>query len=453
MNLKSIRIENYKSIHDTTFNLDNHFSVLVGPNDHGKSNILHAVHDFFCFPINEDGSPSKNEAIYRNKKRRNASAAPLRISCLISNLPAGLKHTKKKLDQIAITIQFMANGEIRCSLNSPTLDQPKRAHSKAAWEKYVAIRSAFNTIYVPTFRNLEAHLLESDDDAALYNLISSQLLNMLETQQGGTTRAYRTINGINGKINALVESSFNDIRNQVARYLPSTTKTEIDFGFLQHIKEDERDKYLSKMIAREVFIKNKTDGARISELGSGIQQAVLIGLLEKNLIKPGKTNLLLIEEPESFLHPSAQRELFVKLTDLTRKPATQAIFSTHSAAIVDSSPLKSIIAIRKDNEHNTDAFAFNASERKLTAKDVNKFEIEKTFQNSELFFSDLIVLVEGRSDQLVLREAIKKLTPELFYRITILDVGGSGSMDVFINFIKSFESGKKNSLQMAGYFR
>lgn len=452
MNLKLIRIENYKSIHDTTFRLDNHFSVLVGPNDHGKSNILHAIHDFFTFPITEDGNPERNDAIYRNKKRRNASAAPMRITCLISNLPAGLKHTKRKLDEVAITIQFMANGEVRCSLNSPSLNKARRAHSKAAWEKYYAIRSIFNTIYVPTFRNLEAHLLESDDNAALYNLISTQLLSMLETQQGGTTRAYRTINGINEKIKTLVESSFDDIRSQVARYLPSTTRTDIDFGFLQHIKEDERDKYLSKMIAREVFIKNKTDGAKISELGSGIQQAVLIGLLEKNLIKQGKSNLLLIEEPESFLHPSAQRELFVKLTDLTRKPATQAIFSTHSAAIVDSSPLRSIVAIRKDIEQNTDAIGFNASERKITIKDLNKLEIEKTFQNSELFFSDLIVLVEGRSDQLVLREAIRRLAPELFYRITILDVGGSGSMDVFINFIRSFEFNKKTAFKWLAIF-
>lgn len=440
MKIHKIRIENYKSIGDVTFDLNDTTSVIVGPNDHGKTNILNAIHDIFSFSFQEGTNKLHDSSFYKKKKRRDSGASPLRISFQIKELPNGLRYTKKRLSSIALSIQFMADGTFRCSFNNLELTKPKRTHSQKAFEKYREIRSHLNVIYVPTFRNLEAHLNEYTDEAALYSLISTQLLSMMETQQGGTTAAYRTVNSIYEKISTLVDRSFRDIEKQVSTYLPSSSKLKIDFGFLN--KTDDPDRALSKIIAKEVFVKNKSDGTKITDLGSGIQQAVLIGLLEKNLIRQNKTNILLFEEPESFLHPSAQRELFLKLSNLTKRPSTQGIFSTHSAAIVDSANLSSLIVIKKDLEFGiTDVFPFSPPDAGVfNQKEFARLELEKTFQNSEIFFSELVVFVEGRSDQLVLREAIRKKFPELAYKITIVDVGGSGSVDLFINFISSFRN-------------
>lgn len=444
MKLSRIRIENYKSIEDVNFEINEDVSVIVGPNDHGKTNILMAILDAFTFPYKDENEIS-DTSFYKRRKRRDSGATPLRISFFITNLPKGLRHTKKKLDSIALSIHFMAKGTFRCFINSNDLTRPKRKHSKSAWTKYLAIRSNLNVIYVPTFRNLETHLQEFHEQAALYNLISTHLLGMLETQQGGTTAEYRTINSLYEKIEKLVTRSFEEIEDQVSHYMPSSSKVLVNFGFLNNGKES-ADKYLSRLIAKEVFVKNKNDGTRVSDLGSGIQQAVLIGLLEKNLIKNNKTNVILFEEPESFLHPSAQRELFLKLSKLTKRPSTHAIFSTHSAAVVDSANLKSLIVIKKNSKSGiTKVFPFKYIKNSTFGdKDFSKLELEKTFQNSEIFFSDLVVFVEGRSDQLVLREVIKQKYPELSYRITIIDIGGSGSVDVFANFISCFrnEDGK-----------
>jgi len=142
-----IKIENYRSIKCIEIKLLDKI-LLVGPNDHGKTNILKAVGDFLNLDLN-----TENETFYRKNKRRDSGSSPLRFSFVIDDLPPGLRHTRKKLKTMAFTIQVMANGEVKVSQNSLKLDSPKSKNNKKIKEKLKEMQKNLSVTYVPTFRD------------------------------------------------------------------------------------------------------------------------------------------------------------------------------------------------------------------------------------------------------------------------------------------------------------
>lgn len=75
------------------------------------------------------------------------------------------------------------------------------------------------------------------------------------------------------------------------------------------------------------------------EVGSGLQSLLEFGLVRSSLADAPGTQFVAVEEPEAFLHPSAQRTLArrpVPRTDAHR------LISTHSAVLVDEAPFESV---------------------------------------------------------------------------------------------------------------
>jgi len=290
--------------------------------------------------------------------------------------------------------------------------------------------------------HLEHHLFSSDENAILFSQISKLLSDATVAKRGGT-KEVTLIRGVKNNIEELIERSFSDVQKTVNKYIPSGSGSKFGFKFLNVSKEKE-DSFLSELITREVYISDKENSVIVNDLGSGIQQAVVVGLLEREMLKSSKSNLILFEEPESFLHPNAQREMYLKLLGLCQKPSTQGIFSTHSNAVLDATPIESVVAIKKCSVSGAGAITHSLQYEKLgqtTGETLLKYlEIEKTFKNSDLFYSDLVVFVEGLSDKLVLEEATKKLLPENVYRISFIPVDGNSHFLNTVKYLDSFQS-------------
>lgn len=80
------------------------------------------------------------------------------------------------------------------------------------------------------------------------------------------------------------------------------------------------------------------DGFRsqLTEKGSGIQSATIIGLFNyytKN-INTVTSALLCIEEPEVYLHPHARRVISDRLDDFLDGQKNQVIITTHSSEFI-----------------------------------------------------------------------------------------------------------------------
>lgn len=85
----------------------------------------------------------------------------------------------------------------------------------------------------------------------------------------------------------------------------------------------------------EIINPEETQSLPVSEYGSGIKSLTVIAL-HRMLAQLGNTSIVLgIEEPETNLHPQAQRMLINSLKTGRQTCETQAIFATHST-IVDA---------------------------------------------------------------------------------------------------------------------
>lgn len=122
-----------------------------------------------------------------------------------------------------------------------------------------------------------------------------------------------------------------------------------------------------------------------------------------------KSRMLLVEEPELFLHPSAIRSVRDLLYLLASSSEFQVMAATHSPIIIDlSRPHTTLARVcatsnRGSVLHQFSNTLFSAAERE-TMKMLNYFDPYVC----EAFFSSKVVLVEGDTEAVALRELLSR---------------------------------------------
>lgn len=180
-------------------------------------------------------------------------------------------------------------------------------------------------------------------------------------------------------------------------------------------------------------------------MGSGIQSAVVISLLQAYRELNKDTALLLFEEPELFLHPHGRRHLFRLLCALEAK-GTQVLYTTHSQDLVDLERIDSVRIVGNDRESGTQAIAPLTGP--LTADHRKRLKMAKHFgaPRNEVFFADTVVLVEGVTEQTAIRIlADLRPSPVGLDRLncSVLEVGGKPALPLMIDACRSL---RKNVL-------
>ena len=166
----------------------------------------------------------------------------------------------------------------------------------------------------------------------------------------------------------------------------------------------------------------------IANQGTGMVRAAVFGLLrfrQQWLKKRGGNDsrglIIGFEEPEIFLHPSAanqMRDLIYELSDGT----SQIVATTHSPYLIDLSrkPKQVLNRFHYEEGHST-IHPFSVSEkfRELQGndKDQVKMLIKLDDHVSRIFFTRKVIVVEGDTEEVLLKEAIRRMPPELRARV------------------------------------
>jgi putative ATP-dependent endonuclease of the OLD family len=155
-------------------------------------------------------------------------------------------------------------------------------------------------------------------------------------------------------------------------------------------------------------------------------------------------SLLFIEEPEAHLHPQMQQTFIKNIDKFIRNKNwnVQIVITTHSSHIVSDCGFDCIRYFDNSNKNIgvevKDLSVFkNLQENK--SPNANKFLKQYiTTTNSDMFFADKIIMVEGTVERLLLHEMIKKEAKTLLNQyISIIEVGGAYALNFkeFLNFI------------------
>lgn len=143
--------------------------------------------------------------------------------------------------------------------------------------------------------------------------------------------------------------------------------------------------------------------------------------------------VIAIEEPESHLHPNAQKKLYSQIAAIVG----QKIVATHSSYIAGSSMLKEVRSIFKDN---TKTSVGKFIETNFIPEDTRKIYRQVINTRGELFFSKLVILFEGETEEQALPLTIKRHLSKspIELGVDFIGVGGSGNYLPFIRFFEAF---------------
>lgn len=218
-------------------------------------------------------------------------------------------------------------------------------------------------------------------------------------------------------------------------FQPAVGKVEVDkiIGEGSHIRIKQSDKA----------------ALPLEQQGTGIQRtflwAAIASLAESGRMKHNKKEvtidkprILLVDEPESFLHPTvtrAAREALYKLAELEN---WQVMASTHSPVFIDvSKPHTTIVRVENDEKWNTKTYStdkarFDGDELKRLAmiRACNPFV-------NEFFFVDKVILVEGETEQ-ALFNTLMESDEKFKHTFHIVSCFGKANIPMFCRILNQF---------------
>ncbi len=273
---------------------------------------------------------------------------------------------------------------------------------------------------LPDFQYFKADSSLSDTDTTIQKYFKDMAFNLIKA-------------GID------TEDMENEIKQQLGDVLQRVTDKINDVVKSTEKVEPKIEFDWSKLISTSFVSTSTGNDIPLSARGDGFRRITMMSYFEY-LAETGRANseqqiIFGFEEPETFLHPSAQDNLFEKLNNLTNS-GYQVITSTHSPTIVGNTKIEDIIHISKPQNiytvNQTDLDYKNLA-IDLGIKPDNTFT--PLFSTSRLLF-----LVEGIDDvnamhhkSVLYKQAgfITHTFEEL--NINIIPIGGCGGVKHWVN--------------------
>lgn len=137
---------------------------------------------------------------------------------------------------------------------------------------------------------------------------------------------------------------------------------------------------------------------------------------------PEGNKMLLIEEPESHLHPQRQLRVMKYLQDEARKRGVQMIVTTHSPNLASVIELDNLVIIQKGR-----AFPLAKGHTNLEESDYRFLERFLDVTKANLFFARGVMIVEGDAENILLPTLANLLDRDFTeHGVSIVNVGGVG---------------------------
>lgn len=183
---------------------------------------------------------------------------------------------------------------------------------------------------------------------------------------------------------------------------------------------DQPDKAIKPQFTVEMESNVKT---AVNYQGHGMIRATAFQLLRfvqdfvnKTADNP-RTTIFCFEEPEIYLHPAAANQMRDSLYDLAG-PNCQIVATTHSPFMINLGSDKSMSLTKFSFDHNdfSSTYSFNLEEafRELQQNEKQNLKMLLKVDDyiSRMFFTKKCIFVEGDTEEIVIRETIKRLSIE-----------------------------------------
>lgn len=430
MYLKSIHIKNYRSCSDCLVNLEK-FSALVGYNNAGKTNILNAINTFL-----EKKNFSKSD--YNNPEN------PIEIIAKLGELTSEALAVISNDGQRNSLLPYIIENELLIKVIQDPFSGTKTSSKflvrpiddSLDWSNPNGIDGAIKAllpepivIYSMQDANEDVGKLKATNTLGkLIKRLSAQIINPEVTSK---------INDLNKLVKGEDSSSQRALLNE---FEDSVSRKMDDFFPDIKIELKIEDFLLEDILAKSRLQINENGSIReFSNLGHGAQRSIQMSLIRQLADYSKRTSLssqvILIDEPELYLHPQAI-ELLRESLEVLSKNGFQIIFTTHTPFMIKKEHILGTNIIRKISNETIALPRICETIASDTSGSMNiLFGIENIGQ---LLFSDHVLLVEGTTEQLILPSLCERILNSKLQKrkIAIIHAGGSGAIATMINILK-----------------
>ncbi len=395
-NIKIARISwsNYRRLCDGAIEVRQHL-VLVGPNASGKSSVLHAV--ALCL-----GSGSELRSI----TVRDFTDADQRLQVEVELDELDWDDRAAFPDEVDITVGGTVTVRVKATVDPSDPDAtmvterffPFAGHPR---RPSTAQMQRFGFAFVPAARSLGRELAGAQG-------VARHLLTGLDMTADGPALA--------GAQKALREAlaasaTIGDFRAQLATRLSEALPRPVTNDDVQLVMSS--DLLESPLAGTTLTLNDGGTTAPLQEQSDGVQALSVLALMA---MLTTESRVVAVDEPETYLHPTAQRTL---VSALLAGP-TQRILATHSSAVTSAAEPLHIAALGADGRVRQLPTGAAIGAPLQLLRDWRQALIEP-------LTARLIVLVEGASDRILL-EAIADFLGHNLDRwdVAVFQLDGSG---------------------------
>lgn len=432
--LREVSIDGFRSIGDDPVSLvfpSGKPLVLIGENNAGKSNIVRALGILFgeTWPPNCD--VSDHDYYGRNSPfgefHVNAKVSGLRCPYCIGAKITGLRLT--------VYGDPDRENDLRLDCENNCNQRPNRA-----------FRHHLQTVTINADRDLSYQLSYTSKGTALSRLMRRFHVKLMESEdrRNDLTNLHEQLLEVFDGVPEF--KGFSDELKRTSGVLSNNMPYGLEFNF---------SAYDPSNYFRALRIFPESDGTTraFDELGTGQGQLLSIAFsyaYAKSFAGDGL--VLIVEEPESHLHPLSQQWVASKLAAMSTE-GVQVLVTTHSPYFVNLASTETVALVRKEADSDrTTALQLTSSELATNVVELGGsatmtkaatigpyFEDSSTVALKAGLFSRCVVLVEGTTESNALPEFLSRLgMPTQPVGIDIIPVGGLNLIPRWLRYFKSY---------------
>lgn len=416
--IESIHIKRFRSINDLTLNIDSTYNIITvcGQNNVGKTNVLRAISLFFNktnFKFSEDVPEFKQMTL-------GASVYPL--------ISVKIRDEKRNVSYSIIKDYNIKNIEDNSTKQYTITGKKDETEINAIeCEKFI---ESINVFFLPS--------INVSFPETINYLIDDKFLDI----EFGNSR----MKGKKGEVKKSLEKA----RNTLQEILDDLT-TSIDPIFkefhetwgIKFIVPKNINRFREILNEEIEFVLTDDTKSEIKSKGAGLQRLghILLNLrIIEKLTTSKKNCILIVDEPDIYLHSRLQKKLNQRLKQTAEK--TQVFITTHSPLFIDGYKMKNLFLLELSVEQGFSTRKKqegNILNTKLVdlKKDDAIFLIKETLgieDNDNLIIGKKNLIVEGEEDKRYITELCN------FFELPMCNIIATGGVTNYIKYLDYYNS-------------
>jgi putative ATP-dependent endonuclease of OLD family len=479
MYISKLTIQNYRNFHFTEIEL-NPFTLIIGENNIGKTNLLNAIGLIFSQEITIFKKrileiDDFNYDVVRQFKEKIADTSisnfnEIELPCV--KIEAFLKDFT--VEQAAIVADWFINRELteakivyefspQLSFKKDDWIKKQRARTNLDWrdidfpiEAYeYSIYGSDDTSnrcdhyflrmlkmeFLDALRDAKKELVANSDSRLLYKILNRKELSNYDKIKEILNSLTKELKDDNQNLKD-IKKDVNQLLDMVS-LSDSDNHNEIDFDFTSPETSE---------ILKKLSLTYGSNPISIERNGLGRNNLLYISILLSQIIEEEKMKtlqknrdftafrLIAIEEPEAHLHPNLQNHLAENIEEIGRdKRHLQLILTSHSSHITSKLSFANTLVLYRENNKITSHYILDGLDIKKDKDSINYLAKYLDVTKSTMFFSRKLILVEGVAEQLLMPKFFEKVAGNTLEKenCTIVNVNGVA----FEHFLKIIKNG------------